>query len=103
MESLVRTKSGRFTLKDSVSLSRVQEAAEQGTVSELVIGIEEILEEYPRLCCIQNGDRLLMNGNPLTEEMVQHQHREGWVRMCTSQALFAGIYAWDDKKKNIIR
>lgn len=99
MEALVRTRSGSFTLKDSVLLSQVQDAAERGTVSELVIGLEEILEEYPRLCCTQMGDRLLMNGNPLTEEMVRHPHREGWVRMCTSQALFAGIYAWDDKKK----
>lgn len=99
MESLLRTRSGQFTLEQSISLDQVREAAENGTVSELVIGIEEILGEYPRLCCTCTGDRLLMNGNPLEAEMVQQQCRDGWVRMCTSQGAFTGVYAWDSHKK----
>ena len=35
-----------------------------------VFGIEEILAEYPRVCCTKEGDRLLANGNPLVQALV---------------------------------
>ena len=99
MESLLRTKSGRFSLEESHRLSEVQQAANDGTVSEWVIGIEDILAEYPRICSTEEGDKLLHNGNPLKKDMVTGQHQNGWVRMCTSQGQFIGIFQWDAAKR----
>lgn len=97
MESLVRTRSGSFTLKDSHTLEEIQEAVQNGTIDGMVLGIEEVLKDYPRLRCTGEGDRLLLNGNPLTPELVQDQET-GWVRMCTSKGSFTGLYEWDTKK-----
>lgn len=102
MESLVRTRSGRFAIEDAVTLTQVQEAADQGRVSELVLGIEEILSEYPRILCASQGDRLLMNGNPLPEEMIQRSCTEENVRMCTSEGRFIGIYQWNAGRKKYV-
>lgn len=102
MEELVRTKSGRFSIEESVTLSQVQQAAENGTVSEMVVGIEEILSEYPRILCTGEGDRLLLNGNPLHEELVQSSCLEMPVRMCTSSGDFTGIYQWNPCRKKYI-
>ncbi|MDO4339250.1 MAG: tRNA pseudouridine(55) synthase TruB [Eubacteriales bacterium] len=99
MEELKRTKAGRFTLEESHTLEEIRQAAEEGAVSELVIGIEEVLKEYPRICCSSYGDRLLLNGNPLTEELVEGQCQDGWVRMCSSTGSFAGIYQWQKSRK----
>lgn len=99
MESLKRTASGRFSLEESHTLQEVQQAMEAGTVLEWIVGIEEILEEYPRILSAETGDRLLMNGNPLKKNMVSEHHEEGWVRMCTSLGEFVGIYEWDKAKK----
>ena len=98
MESLLRTKSGRFTLEESHRLSEVQEAAAEGSVSQWIIGIEDILAEYPRICSTEEGDRLLFNGNPLKKDMVTEHQADGWVRMCTSQGQFVGIFQWDASK-----
>lgn len=99
MEELKRTKSGRFSLMESHTLKEVQKAAEEGIVSEWIIGIEDILAEYPRVLSDEAGDRLLFNGNPLKKSMVSEQHKEGWIRMCTSAGQFVGIYEWDEKKR----
>lgn len=102
MKSLVRTASGQFSLKDSVTLKEVQEAALKGEAEKLVIPIEEILGDYPRICCTLQGDRLLLNGNPLPEELTEGKRCGEKVRMCTSQGTFAGIYQWNDKKEKYI-
>lgn len=101
MESLLRTRSGRFGIEESVTLEKVQEAVEEGSISDLVIGIEEILSDYPRISSVPEGDRLLFNGNPLHEGLVKDGHRET-VRMCTSEGTFAGIYRWDKKRQSYV-
>lgn len=102
MESLVRTKSGQFGIEDAVTLSRVQEAADQGRVCELILGIEEILCECPRICCSAPGDRLLLNGNPLPEQLADGIEKEKKIRMCTSDGRFIGVYQWNEKRETYL-
>lgn len=97
MEELLRTRSGQFTLEDSLTLEEIRQCAEQGNLEEHIKDIQEILEDYPVLCCTVEADRLLVNGNSLKEACLTQQSREGWVRMCTSSGSFMGIYQWDPK------
>ena len=92
MESLLRTKVGRFTLDDAITLAQTEEAVQEGTIESKILGIEEILAEYPRVCCTKEGDRLLANGNPLVQALVDAQEKKGWIRMCSSEGSFAGVY-----------
>lgn len=98
MESLLRTKVGRFTLDDAITLAQTEEAVQEGTIESKIHGIEEILAEYPRVCCTKEGDRLLANGNPLVQALVDAQEKKGWIRMCSSEGSFAGVYQWDEKR-----
>jgi len=98
MESLLRTKVGRFTLDDAITLAQTEEAVQKGTIESKILGIEEILAEYPRVCCTKEGDRLLANGNPLVQALVDAQAKKGWIRMCSSEGSFAGVYQWDEKR-----
>lgn len=98
MESLLRTKVGRFTLDDAITLAQTEEAVQEGTIESKILGIEEILAEYPRVCCTKEGDRLLANGNPLVQALVDAQEKKGWIRMCSSEGSFAGVYQWDEKR-----
>ena len=70
METLLRTKVGRFTLDDAITLAQTEEAVRNGEIEQRILGIEEILAEYPRVCCREEGDRLLANGNPLVQALV---------------------------------
>lgn len=98
MESLLRTKVGRFTLDDAITLTQTEEAVQEGTIEGKILGIEEILAEYPRVCCTKEGDRLLANGNPFVQALVDAQEKNGWIRMCSSEGSFAGVYQWDEKR-----
>ena len=55
--------------------------------------VEAVLAEYPALYADSYGDRLLANGNPLSDNLVSPQHKEGWVRMYASDGTFTGIKA----------
>ena len=98
MESLVRTKVGKFELKDAITLAQAEEAVKSEAIQDKVLGIEEILGEYPRICCKEEGDRLLANGNPLPQGVVSGCEKQGWIRMCSSGGVFAGVYQWDERR-----
>lgn len=98
MEELIRTRSGNFTWEDSMTLAEVEEAVKDGTIEDRVIRIGQVLKDYPEIFCTREGDRLLKNGNALTEYFVKGSHKEGWIRMCDSQGEFKGIYQWDEAK-----
>lgn len=99
MEELLRTKSGNFVLEDSMTLAQVEEAVKDGTIEDRVICIGQVLKDYPEILCTKYGDRLLENGNAIPAEMVNRQCREGWVRMCSSNGEFKGIYQWNTGKQ----
>lgn len=94
MEELLRTRSGQFTLEESLTLDEIQQLMQKGKLEEHLVGIEEILENYPTVRCTEMADRLLENGNPVGENLAETGCREGWVRMYTSKGVFIGIYQW---------
>ena len=102
MEELLRTRSGNFTLEESMTLSQVEEAVADATIGEKLVSIEDVLSMYPVLTCTPEGDRLLNNGNPLPEELVQGGGREEKVRMYKSNGNFTGIYGWDERKQKYV-
>lgn len=99
MEALLRTRSGAFTLEKSYTLSQVEEAVKDETIEEKVISIEEVLSDYPAVCCTSEGRRLLDNGNPMGEAFVKGNHKNGWVRMYTEDGRFAALYQWEERRQ----
>ena len=98
MEELTRTASGEYRWEDSITLDEVQKEMEEGILEKRILSISEVLKAYPEIRCNKFGDRLLLNGNALPDNMTETQHKKGWVRMCTSEGVFLGIYEWDNKK-----
>lgn len=98
MEELLRMASGNFTLEESYTLGEVEAFVQEGSIEEKVISIEDVLSEYPCVSCMPLGDRLLLNGNPLAENLVQNTSRGETLRMCTSNGTFVGLYGWDAQK-----
>lgn len=99
MESLLRTRTGPFTLSESVTLAEAEAAMKEGRIESMVHSIDEILSEYPSISCTEAGNRLLANGNPLAEAFVTGSYKDGWVRMYASHGAFIAIYEWNERKK----
>lgn len=78
---LRRTRSGQFTLRDSVSLRRLKEAFETGSWAQYLIPASEALSDWHTI--VLDGDLL---------EQVRHGHRfeaeegsKGWARAISEQ------------------
>ena len=99
MEELLRSRVGRYSLSESHTLAQVEAAVADGTVQDMIDPVEAVLAEYPALYADSYGDRLLANGNPLSDNLVSPQHKEGWVRMYASDGTFTGIFQWDAGEK----
>ncbi len=98
MEELIRTQTEGFTLEESHTLEEVETCVREGRIDSLVIPLEDILSDYPRICVSEKGDRLLLNGNPLDEPLLPGAPKEGRFRLCTSGGDFVGIYQWQKEK-----
>ena len=99
MEELLRSKVGSYSLDESHSFAEVEAAVADGTIQDMIYPVEQVLSGYPALFADSYGDRLLQNGNPLSDNLVSPQHKEGWVRMYASDGSFTGIFQWDKGKK----
>ena len=97
MESLLRTKSGRFGIADAKKLSEIEHLAETDSLSEILIPIDQMFKELPKAVLKQAGDRLAYNGNALGRQMfseISGEEREE-IRVYDSKGRFVGVYAFD--------
>lgn len=100
MKELLRTRSGQFTLEESLTLDEIQEYVEKGCIEEHIHSIEEVLGDYPAVFCREEADKLLLNGNALGAEDAAGQEEEGWLRMHTSAGRFVGVYQWHPESRS---
>lgn len=66
MSSLVRTRSGSFTLEQAMTLEEIKTCLQAGTLGEHILSMEELLHSLPQIR-VRNEmeDKMLKNGNRL--------------------------------------
>lgn len=70
MEALMRTRVGRFELKDSISLSELEKIRDAGRLEEYLVSVEEMFLDQPKANALPEADSLVHNGNPVKPELV---------------------------------
>ena len=78
---LRRTKSGRFTLRDAVSLRRLREAFQIGDWAQFLIPAAEALGDWPAVELSSDEVDLVRHGHRIEAE----EGAEGWARAITEQ------------------
>ena len=102
MQSLRRTRVGRFSLKDACSLGRLQQWKDEGRLGQALSPVDSVFQDCPALHVQGEGCRLLDNGNGVLPEQTAEGeiHAAGsWVRMYRPDESFAGIYAYEPARK----
>ena len=103
MAKLTRTKVSCFEIKDSITLAKVEELRDNGTLPEHVVSVETMLAEYPAVKALPEGDKLLHNGNSIFASQIEMEHltckKDMRVRMYDSAGLFIGVYYFESNKK----
>lgn len=102
MEQLTRTRVGSFLLGDSLKLDEIEALARAGQIEPHILGVEEVLADYPAIHAKPEADNLARNGNPLFKNQVQESVKpeEGQAcRLYDSGQRFIGIYEYRTDKR----
>ncbi|MBR5091752.1 MAG: tRNA pseudouridine(55) synthase TruB [Ruminiclostridium sp.] len=94
MTSLVRTRSGNFTLRDCYKLSEVREASERGgkdAVEKLLMPIDIIFNALPAARLNEVQTRMFLNGVVLDINRVSLDRPEGPFRILSAGGRVIGI------------
>lgn len=109
MKSLVRYQVDCFRLEDALTLAQLQQLADEGRLEEAVMPVDQMFARYPSATVTEAGEKYLMNGNPLTEEMLMVEMPDAETdaaeqKMESEEAVAAGIRVPDGTIPNgIIR
>lgn len=104
MQSLVRTQAGQFFIEEAVTLSEVEQARDEGRLSELILPIERMLSKYPETVVKEEFERYLYNGNQLEMHMLvkslQLFDGDG-VRVYDTKGTLIGLYRYRSDRKQL--
>lgn len=67
MSALLRTQTGNFKLEDSIKLEQLKNICSEGKIEEILIGLDDVLCEYPKVYTNEKVSKLLYNGNIIYE------------------------------------
>ena len=101
MESLLRTQVSGFCLKDSLTLTQIEELRDDGTLENHILAVDKVFSEYPALKMKQDFDRLVHNGNSFYRNQAEGDSRlpDGLIRVYDSRNQFIGVYVPDREKE----
>lgn len=95
MESLKRTRAGRFRVEESHTLAKVEELRDAGRLGEVILPVDEIFSEYPKVTLSGEKAKLGYNGNPFPAGETKIYK----VRVYDEGGVFIGIYHYDEAQR----
>lgn len=98
MSKLTRTRVGRFTADESLTLNQITAMVLKGEFERYLIPVAEMFD-YPVLTVGQDGEKLLYNGNRFGPEVLSQEtaseqvwNEQDLFRVFDKEAQFIGIY-----------
>lgn len=91
MTELRRTKANGFGIENAVTLDRLSEAAENGSLEELIIPVDKALEEYPIIKVTAAQAKRFSNGGELDLQRLKYPRMLGYFRIYNPEDKFIGL------------
>lgn len=103
MESLLRTKVGRFDLSRSLRLDEVEAYVKTERLSDILIPTDAVFSEFPAVTVPDRYTALAYNGNPLPEDSAGANFGAGiadgkQIRVYDGCGRFIGIYQYEKRR-----
>lgn len=104
MKSLVRTQAGAFSIETAMMLDEVEQARDEGRLSEIIQPIDSFLMKYPAVHVVSEFEKYLYNGNQLSltmlSEKMQPSEGDGFRVYDTNDKLI-GLYLYRENRKQL--
>ncbi|MBQ2847836.1 MAG: tRNA pseudouridine(55) synthase TruB [Clostridia bacterium] len=91
MTDLRRTKANGFSIENAVTLEQLSEAAENGTLNEIIIPVDKALEEYPIIKVTAAQAKRFSNGGELDLQRLKYPRMLGYFRIYDPENKFIGL------------
>ena len=103
MEQLLRIKTGSFLLEHTYRLGEIEAIARKEdpkgrTLSDILIPVDRVLEEYPRADALPGTEKLLQNGGILAAAKTWQKQgfaSGGRYRLYNASGVFVGLFCYD--------
>ena len=104
MESLIRTRVGRFYIDESYTINQIAALAIKGEVESVVVPVDDMFD-YQKVTISGDSSRLLYNGNAMSAECAVNGADiiSGNVRVYDESERFIGIYSYDGENYTPIK
>ncbi|MGN1181052.1 MAG: tRNA pseudouridine(55) synthase TruB [Suilimivivens sp.] len=103
MVSLKRTRVGGFRADNAYTLSQLQNLADEGKLTDVLVPVERMFEQLPCIMVKEEAMKALLNGNQLKREEIRELSPEAVeaeeVRVYSSDGKFYGIYGYQKERK----
>lgn len=100
METLVRTKASVFEMESSLKLSEIEQLRDENKIDTVLFPLDAMFENMSCAIVKKEFDKLLYNGNPLSPEFLEGEHRKAsQIRVYDKENHFIGIYSWQERNK----
>ena len=97
--ALVRTRSGPFTLAESITLEQLAQVVEQGRVAEYLYPADKALEQHPELVLDEATTERVKHGNAFqVEERTDSSYEQSLARVYDDKGQFVAIAKWDEMR-----
>lgn len=94
--ALVRTRSGPFSLSESITLEQLADAAAQGTIQQFLYSADKAIEQFPALSLDEAATARVRHGNTFhLEEQPLSLHEPTFARVYDDKGQFVAIAEWD--------
>lgn len=104
MQSLKRTRVGRFGIEDAITLEELEQLCRAGREREHILPVEAVFAHLPQVHVRRSYTGLIRNGNAFYgNQAVEEQLCRGQVqaRIYDEDGTFYGIYAYDAEKQRM--
>ena len=96
LEALVRTRSGPFTLSDSITLEQFADAVETNSIQHYSFPLDKALEQYPAMKLDVETAERIKHGNTFNNP---EANNSGLARVYDTNGAFIAIAEWNEEQQ----
>lgn len=93
--TLIRTRSGPFLLRESITLEQLAEAADTGTIEQHLFPPDRVLQDYPALRLDEATTERVLHGNAFHYDAQKGAAMPELARVYDQNGHFVAIAGWD--------
>ena len=99
LTALIRTRSGPFSIQDSIPLEKLAEAVEQGEATQYLFPADSALQNYPAFHLDIATAQHVLHGNPFSHQGPDELNAKGLARIYAPDGQFLAIASWDAEQQ----